>query len=98
MVLNQSNRVNNPAVAISRFVEKGDFMRLGNVALGYSLPKDLTEKLTIESLRFYVQAQNALTFTGYEGTDPETNTNGFGVDFNGNPQQRVFTFGLNLGF
>lgn len=98
VVLNQSNRVNNPNVAISRFVEKGDFLRLGNLALGYSLPKNLTEKLTIESLRFYAQAQNALTFTGYEGTDPETNTNGFGVDFNGNPQQRVFTFGVNLGF
>ncbi len=98
LVLNQQNRVNNPNVTITRFVEKGDFIRLGNVALGYSMPKSLTSKMSIESLRFYIQAQNALTITGYKGTDPETNTNGFGVDFNGNPQQRVFSFGVNLGF
>ena len=68
------------------------------MALGYTMPKSLTSKMSIESLRFYIQAQNALTITGYKGTDPETNTNGFGVDFNGNPQQRVFSFGVNLGF
>lgn len=98
LILNQQNRVNNPNVATTRFLEKGDFVRLGNVALGYTMPSSLTQKLSIESLRFYIQAQNALTITGYEGIDPETNTNGFGVDFNGNPQQRVYTFGINLGF
>ncbi len=98
VVLNQSNRVNNPNVATTRFLEKGDFLRLGNLALGYTMPKDITQRLQIESLRFFVQAQNWLTFTPYTGIDPETNTNGFGVDWNGNPQQRVTTLGLNLKF
>ncbi len=98
LVLGQSNRVNNPNVAVSRFVEKGDFVRFGNISLGYTLPKNLSQKASIESLRIFVQAQNAITFTPYTGIDPETNTNGFGVDFNGNPQQRVYSFGINLGF
>lgn len=96
--LNASNTVNNPNVAHTRFVEKGDFLRFGNIGLGYTLPRSVAQKLSIENLRIYAQAQNAITFTSYTGTDPETNTNGFGVDFNGNPQQRVFTFGINLGF
>jgi TonB-linked SusC/RagA family outer membrane protein len=98
LLLNQSNRVNNPNVATTRFLEKGDFLRLGNISLGYTMPKSLTEKISIERLRIFVQAQNALTFTGYTGIDPETNTNGFGVDYNGNPQQQVYSFGINLGF
>lgn len=96
LVLNQQARVN--VANTTRFVEKGDFVRFGNLSLGYTLPKNLTRRLTIDRLRLYIQAQNILTITGYNGLDPETNTNGFGVDFNGNPQQRVFTFGLNLGF
>lgn len=98
LILGQSNRINLPTFATTRFVERGDFIRLGNVSLGYTLPKSLAQQLTIESLRFYVSAQNALTFTPYTGIDPETNTNGFGVDFNGNPQQRVYIIGANLSF
>ncbi|MBL7797529.1 MAG: TonB-dependent receptor [Saprospiraceae bacterium] len=96
--LNAGNSINNPNVASTRWVEDGDFIRLGNIALGYTMPKSLTQRLSIESLRIYVQAQNLLTITGYTGLDPETNTNGFGVDWNGNPQQQVFTVGANLGF
>lgn len=98
LLLGQQNRVNLPNAATTRFVEKGDFVRLGNISLGYTMPKSVTDKLSIQNLRIFVQAQNALTFTGYKGIDPETNTNGFGVDFNGNPQQRVYSFGINLGF
>lgn len=96
LVLNQQSRIN--VANTTRFVEKGDFVRVGNVSLGYTLPQSVAKKLNIDRLRVYAQAQNFLTFTGYKGLDPETNTNGFGVDFNGNPQQRVFTFGVNLGF
>ena len=98
LLLGQQNRVNLPNAATTRFVEKGDFVRLGNISLGYTMPKSITDKLSIQNLRIFVQAQNALTLTGYKGIDPETNTNGFGVDFNGNPQQRVYSFGINLGF
>jgi len=99
----QANFINQPNFASTRWVEKGDFVRLQNVSLGFTLPGRLTEKAGIESLRIYAQATNLITLTGYKGLDPETSTNfstntGFGEDFNGNPQQRVISFGLNLGF
>ncbi len=99
----QDNFINLPNFASTRFVEKGDFLRVQNVALGYTLPKRISQKASVESFRLYVQATNILTFTEYSGLDPETSTNfstntGFGEDFNGNPQQRVISFGLSVGF
>ncbi len=96
--LNANNNTNLPNLASTRWVEKGDFLRVGNISMGYSMPKSLLNRAKVASLRVYVQAQNILTFTPYKGLDPETNTNGFGVDFNGNPQQQVFLIGANLGF
>ncbi|MBK8705960.1 MAG: TonB-dependent receptor [Saprospiraceae bacterium] len=101
--LNRDNFINQPDFASTRWVEKGDFVKLANISLGYSLPKTLLNKASIESLRIFVQAQNLLTFSGYSGLDPETSTSfstnaGFGEDFNGNPQQRVISAGINLGF
>jgi hypothetical protein len=90
--------VNFAGSATTRWVEKGDFIRFANLALGYTLPQDVTQRFSIQRLRIFAQAQNLLTITNYSGLDPETNTNGFGVDDSGNPQQRVVTFGLNLGF
>lgn len=81
----------------TRFVEKGDFLRLSNIAIGYTLPTALTSKINVQRLRVYGQLQNAFTITGYEGLDPEVFT-ATGVDFNGNPQQRVVSVGVNLGF
>ncbi len=101
--LNRENFINNPDFASTRWVEKGDFLRIQNVSLGYTFPKTTIMKAGLESLRIFVQAQNLLTFTEYSGLDPETSTNfstntGFGEDFNGNPQQRVISAGINLGF
>jgi TonB-dependent starch-binding outer membrane protein SusC len=90
--------VNLQDQASTRFVEKGDFLRLDNLALGYKLPSNLLTKVGISKLRVYASVQNVFVVTGYSGLDPETNTSGAGVDFNGNPQLRTFTFGLNLGF
>ncbi|MCX2738757.1 SusC/RagA family TonB-linked outer membrane protein [Pontibacter anaerobius] len=97
-----SNFINTNGEASSRFVESGDFLKVSNLALGYTLPKSITERASIERLRIYAQLQNAFVFTDYSGLDPETYTNlnngNLGVDWNGQPQQRVFTVGLNLGF
>jgi len=84
--------------ATTRFVEKGDFLRMDNLALGYTVPSKILAKAGISKARFYASAQNLFVITGYSGLDPETNTTGAGVDYNGNPQLRTFTFGLNLGF
>ncbi|MHC2992049.1 TonB-dependent receptor [Pontibacter sp. HJ8] len=84
--------------ASTRFVEKGDFLRVDNVSLGYSVPSAVAGKIGLSKLRVYASGQNLLVLTGYSGLDPETNTTGAGVDYNGNPQLRTFTFGVNVGF
>lgn len=56
------------------FVEDGSYMRLKNLIFGYTIPKSLTSKIKVDRVRFYVQAQNLLTFTNYKGMDPEVST------------------------
>ncbi len=82
------------------YVKKGDYLRLKNIQLGYTLPQMLTKKVFISSLRLYVAAENLLTFTKYEGFDPEISSGGtsIGIDRGCYPQARTFTFGLNLKF
>jgi TonB-linked SusC/RagA family outer membrane protein len=79
----------------SRFVESGDFIRLRNVNLSYSLPSNLTESLKIASLRVFVQGQNLLTFTDFRGFDPELSGNLIGSQY---PALRTVTVGVNVGF
>ncbi|HMN89607.1 MAG TPA: TonB-dependent receptor [Saprospiraceae bacterium] len=97
------NISNGSAFPISENIERGDFLRVRNLALGYSLPRTLLNKANIANLRVYVMANNAFLFTQYTGTDPEVSTNGNenrapGVDRNTVPMARTLTIGLNLGF
>jgi len=94
----RSTFINRDGDATTRFLEDGKFLRLDNVAFGYNVPKSVSSKLKVSGIRLYASAQNLFVITGYKGLDPETNTTGAGVDFNGNPQQRTFTFGANLRF
>lgn len=94
---------NGTQFSISENVEKGDFLRVQNILLGYRLPAEILSRIHLSSLRFYVQATNPLLFTKYGGVDPEVSTNGNsnltpGVDFNSVGQARTFTLGLNLEF
>jgi len=91
----------------TRWIYDGTFTRLKNVALGYNFPRPVLDKLGITRLRLYVSAQNILTFTEYEGYDPEVNyrtggaTNGnrnMGLDYGSYPNPKNYTFGLNVGF
>ena len=82
------------------YVKNGEYMRIKNVTLGYSLPKQLVEKAFITNLRFYVAAENLFTFTKYEGFDPEISSGGtsLGIDRGIYPQARTYTAGVNLSF
>jgi len=84
------------------YVKDGSFMRLRNIEFGYTIPKRYTKRVFIERARIYASAQNLLTFTKYEGFDPEissgSNFNAIGVDRGVYPQSRVITFGLNVNF
>ena len=101
------NVSNGSALIMSSNVEKGDFARLRNVQLGYSLSQSLLSTLKIASLRVYVQVQNAALITKYSGIDPEVSSNNTanasinsaaGVDRNSVGQARTYTAGLNIGF
>jgi TonB-dependent starch-binding outer membrane protein SusC len=97
------NVSNGSAIVQSQNVEKGDFIKGRNIALGYTVPKKLVERFGLFNVRFYASVQNAFTITKYTGFDPEISTNGNAngspsVDRNSVPQARTVTFGLNLGF
>ena len=89
------NSDNGNWLASDLYVKDGDYMRLKNIQLGYTLPASLTRKVFIEKLRVYVAAENLLTFTKYDGFDPELSS---AVDKGCYPQARTITFGFNLGF
>ncbi|WP_342648289.1 TonB-dependent receptor [Mucilaginibacter sp. CSA2-8R] len=78
----------------TRFVENGDFLRLRNATISYSLPKTWLSSVKINSLRFFVQGQNLITWTKFRGFDPEYATgNLIGAQY---PAMRTITAGLNI--
>lgn len=92
----------NPGSVSTRFLEKGDFVRISNANLSYAF--DVKSK-AIKSLSAFVSGQNLALFTGYSGLDPEVSVdksiNGYpsrGFDYLGYPKSRTFTVGVNLGF
>lgn len=96
----QGNAINQNGLAISRFVESGDFLRLQNVVLAYSFDNSKIEKATngyMKNLRLYAQGQNLFVWTKYSGADPENISEG-GLDANVSPQVRIVSFGLSVGF
>jgi len=84
------------ALASSRFVEDASYLRLKNLQLGYTIPEDLTRKVGINKVRFYIGGSNLLTFTKYKGFDPEVGNNG--RDYGNFPQARTILVGLNMNF
>ncbi len=87
------------------YIQNGAFLRLRNVALGYTLPVAMAKKIAMSSARLYVSAQNLLTITKYTGYDPEvgsaqigTRAQTAGVDFGRFPRARIFTVGVNVQF
>lgn len=66
------------------------FLRVKNISLSYSIPSEWANRMKISSCRLYFNCQNALTFTKYEGLDPESLSN------TSLPPLRVFSFGINV--
>ena len=83
-------------------VEDGSYLKLSNITLGYTFPRQWLSKAGISSLRIYATANNLWTWTKYSGYDPEVSTMGNsltpGVDFGGYPRSHSYVFGLNLSF
>jgi len=94
---------NNASIIPSRFLEDGSFVRLKNISIGYNLPKQITSRLRLSAVRFYLAATNLITITKYKGVDPEVNTaasdqNILGYDQAIAPQPRTLQAGFNISF
>ncbi|MBP1613511.1 MAG: Outer rane cobalamin receptor protein [Bacteroidetes bacterium] len=87
---NQNCRVSN------RFVEDGSYLRIKNITLGYTLPKQWLEKIQLDNARVYFSCENVATITGYSGFDPEVDVNG--IDSNRYPISRTYSVGVNFNF
>lgn len=75
------------------FLEKGDYLRLKNITVGYTLPKF---SKNMPGFRIYMSLDNLFTFTGYTGVDPEVGN--YGVDRGVYPVAKFVNFGLNMKF
>lgn len=83
------------------YIKDGSYLRLKTAQLGYTLPESVTRKVSIQRLRVYVSAENLLTFTKYDGFEPELASGGYttiGVDRGIYPQARTISLGANISF
>jgi hypothetical protein len=97
---NESN--SNALKASTRYLEKGDYLRLNNLTLGYTLKGS---PLIFKSLRFTLTGQNLFCITKFTGFDPEVNVdkniNGvpsYGIEYTPYPSARTYTFGISASF
>lgn len=77
----------------SYYLRDASYLRLKNLAFGYTFPVQWTQKAAIQKLRLFFSGDNLLTFTDYEGLDPEN-----GDSFLKYPQNKIFSFGINVEF
>lgn len=90
-------------IVSERYVEDASFLRLKLITLGYTLPKSVSKKLGTKSVKFYISAENLITWTKYTGYDPEVSSyeqNNLypGIDFGSYPNSKTFISGLNVTF
>jgi len=101
--LDDPDRLDEPAIFSSRWIEDGSFLRVDNVTIGYTF-RNLGGALGqhVRRARIYVTGQNLLLLTPYSGYDPEVNINAglasLGIDYAQYPRPRSFTLGVSLGF
>ncbi|HSI76112.1 MAG TPA: TonB-dependent receptor [Lunatimonas sp.] len=83
------------------YVEDGSFVRLRNVQMGYTIPNSISQKIGVQSMRFYIAANNLITLTNYMGFDPDVGSGNplfAGVDGGIYPQARTIMGGVNFKF
>jgi len=86
----------------TRLIEDGSYLRLKTLSLGYSLPKNVLDKLKLKKARIYVSGQNLFTWTSYSGYDPEVSIRNSaltpGLDFSSYPRAKSVNLGVNVNF
>ena len=86
----------------SAVVFPGDFFKIKQIQLGYTLPKQWTRRILIDDLRFFASMDDWFVFTKYPGFDPETastgSSTGMGLDKGSYPNAKKLLFGVNVSF
>ena len=102
VLTNGESQANAPDVS-TRFLEKGDFLRLANLTVGYEFP--VKQDGAIKSLRFSLTGSNLFVITPYSGLDPEVDTPNplnnipsAGIDYTSFPRAKSYTLGINATF
>jgi TonB-dependent starch-binding outer membrane protein SusC len=90
----------NPTSASSRYLEKGDFLRLSNLTLSYNIG---ALGKTLRSANVFITGQNLFVITDFTGFDPEVNVSkslnnipSFGMEYTPYPMARIINFGVNF--
>ena len=96
--LNEST--SNSAAPSTRYLEKGDYIKLSNLSLSYEIGN---LGRAFKNMNISISGQNLLVFTKYRGFDPEVNTSGdidgipsLGIEYIPYPSARTFLLGLNF--
>ncbi len=77
------------------YLKNSSFLRLKNLTVGYTIPKNITQKIGVQKFRVYFSGDNLATATKFDGLDPERNAGNYGVNY---PLSRICSFGINLQF
>ena len=95
----------DPNSPSTKYLEKGDFLRMGNLTFGYTVKGAILDRFKMSTARLYVNASNLFIITGYSGTDPEVDTdkslNGVpsaGMEYLSYPRDKSVSVGLNVTF
>ena len=95
-------RANDAFVYSSRVIEDGSFLKLRNVSVGYTLPRNVLRKMHFDTMRVYISADNVWTWTNYSGPDPEVSTRNSvltpGFDWSAYPRAIGVTAGVSFTF
>jgi hypothetical protein len=90
------NSTNSYSFGTTRYLQKGDFLRLKDVTLSYTLPKRIVEQAKLNAVKFYVSAQNLYTFHDVDFWDPERGVTGIGYGVY--PMTKSFVGGVEISF
>jgi TonB-linked SusC/RagA family outer membrane protein len=95
----------DPNSPSTKYLESGDFLRLGNLTIGYTFKGAFMDKIKLNSARLFVSGENLFIITSYSGFDPEVDTNkalngvpSAGMDYLSYPRDKSISFGLNVTF
>jgi len=97
---NPGARFNSPGVSTPIYASHyrdRSFIRLQDISLAYNMGSHLMEKIGLQNIKLYASGKNLLTFTDWDGWDPETGQ-GLGISNSGLPVMKSITFGLDISF